>query len=236
MMNEPDKDMKTSSAAENSPSAPSTAKAGNIPSEKAEKVTAEERPEDEKPEAKEPAEESSDTEEAKQARASETVEAVGKTAKAAGEAAVQAIGAVGKTAGELGGRIAKSARRYETPIAAGDLGEQRHVRLAHLTYLLYALGPLTAVSSLFGLVLSYLRLREESGINTPLRSHFRWLIRTFWLGASAIVLSAILTWLLGNVVGAIAFIAALVWYVYRVAKGWLALYDGKQISQPQALL
>lgn len=176
---------------------------------------------------------SASSEEAQQASGTSTVENVAATAQAAGDAALKAIDVVSKTASELGGNIIQTTQRYETETAAGKLADERHMRLAHLTYLLFALGPVTGVSSLFGLVISYLRLRETDITGTLLESHFRWLIRTFWLGVGAILVSAILAGLLGPVIGSLALLATLVWYVYRVAKGWLALYDEKQISNPR---
>jgi uncharacterized membrane protein len=179
---------------------------------------------------------SASSREAEQANNTSSVESVAATAQAAGDVALKAIGAVGKTASELGGNVIQTAQRYETQTAAGKLADESHMRLAHLTYLLFALGPVTGVSSLFGLVISYLRLREADIAGTLLESHFRWLIRTFWLGVGAILGSAILAGVLGPVIGGLAFLATLVWYVYRVAKGWLALYDEKQISDPRTWL
>lgn len=106
--------------------------------------------------------------------------------------------------------------------AAGDL------RLRQLTVLVYGLQ---AVSLLFGLTLvagvivNYLKRSEVAG--TWLESHFDWQIRTFWwtmlwgmLGlASAII-----------VVGIFILIATAIWFVYRVAKGWTTLNDGKPIA------
>lgn len=203
-------------------------------------TTLEEQSKEDQPAAKETDDKaegtSASSEEAEQASGTSPVESVAATAQAAGDAALKAIGAVGKTASELGGNIIQTAQRYETGTAAGKVADESHMRLAHLTYLLFALGPVTAVSSLFGLVISYLRLREADIAGTLLESHFRWLIRTFWLGVGAILVSVILAGLLGPVIGGLAILATLVWYVYRVAKGWLALYDEKQISDPRTWL
>ncbi|MGB2931866.1 MAG: hypothetical protein WBB88_05860, partial [Methyloceanibacter sp.] len=70
---------------------------------------------------------------------------------------------------------------------------------------------------------------------TVLRSHFRWLIRTFWLAAGSVLIAAILAWVFGSFVGGVVLLVALVWFSYRLIKGWLSLYDGMMIAQPNAL-
>jgi hypothetical protein len=66
---------------------------------------------------------------------------------------------------------------------------------------------------------------------TFLESHFRWQIRTFWF---AFLWVAAAFFLFVTIVG-IAFawlIVAItgVWVLYRIARGWLALNDGREIQ------
>ena len=119
------------------------------------------------------------------------------------------------------------------------------VTYTHLIYALHALsvligitGPATIVGSfVFGLpsiivvVMNYARRSDAAG--TWLGSHFTWQIQTFWRALIAIViagvLSAPLVLLLG--LGILTFYLALVgvgiWVIYRVARGWLALREGR---------
>ena len=78
--------------------------------------------------------------------------------------------------------------------------------------------------SIVAVILNYVKRSEVRG--TWLESHFRWQIRTFWFGALWVGLCALfviftlgfgllLVWL---PVGILA-----LWFIYRIARGWLAL-------------
>ena len=114
------------------------------------------------------------------------------------------------------------------------------ITLTHVIYALHAISLvagiittatvvgafLTGWPSLAAVVLNYVKRSETGG--TWLESHFRWQIRTFWFGllwAALCVLLVVLTlgvaivivWLPLGVVG--------LWFIYRIARGWLALVD-----------
>jgi uncharacterized membrane protein len=114
------------------------------------------------------------------------------------------------------------------------------VTVTHLMYALHALSLLIGVTtaativgafvfgvpSIIAVVINYVKRREVR--RTFLESHFRWQIRTFWF---ALVWCVIGTLLFATFVGiplALAvFLAAGVWAIYRIARGWLALRDRK---------
>lgn len=122
------------------------------------------------------------------------------------------------------------------------------VTYTHVIYALHALsvligitGPATIVGSfIFGIpsiiavIMNYARRSEVAG--SHLESHFAWQIRTFWTAALwmlvAGIVSAPLILLLG--LGIVTFFLAAVivglWVVYRVARGWLALRDGRRVA------
>jgi uncharacterized membrane protein len=114
------------------------------------------------------------------------------------------------------------------------------VTLAHVIYALHAvslvIGIVTAATvvaafltgwpSIIAVILNYVKRSEARG--TWLDSHFRWQIRTFWFGllwvalcVAFIVLTLgvglIIAWLPLGVVG--------LWFIYRIAAGWLRLKD-----------
>jgi uncharacterized membrane protein len=108
----------------------------------------------------------------------------------------------------------------------------------HSLSVLIALGGRHAVAlrfafglpSIVAVVMNYARRAEVHG--TWLESHFRWQIRTFWYAwvwiivvslvgfTLAIVLIGIPIWIVG--VAAIG-----IWVIYRIARGWLTLRDGR---------
>lgn len=121
------------------------------------------------------------------------------------------------------------------------------VTYTHIIYALHALsvligitGPATVIGSfIFGLpsiiavIMNYVRRSEAAG--THLESHFAWQIRTFWAALLWIVIAGlisaplILLFGLGILTFYVAAIAIGLWVVYRVARGWLALRDGRSI-------
>ncbi|MCU0810303.1 MAG: hypothetical protein MUE59_04570 [Thiobacillaceae bacterium] len=95
----------------------------------------------------------------------------------------------------------------------------------HVTYALYALSLFSGVTAIVAVVLNYIKRDDARG--TWLESHFSWQIRTFWwclLWAVIGGLTAII--LIGWVILGVAFI----WFIYRIAKGWLSLNDNKPMA------
>ncbi|OGA06716.1 MAG: hypothetical protein A3H33_01595 [Betaproteobacteria bacterium RIFCSPLOWO2_02_FULL_65_20] len=121
------------------------------------------------------------------------------------------------------------------------------VAWTHVIYGLHALAVLIGVTSaatvvgafvfslpsIVAVVLSYLKRGEAAG--TFLESHYRWLIRTFWFavlwGAIAIVVTlALVLTLVGILVAWLPVLVVGVWLIYRIARGWLTLKDGKALA------
>jgi uncharacterized membrane protein len=97
--------------------------------------------------------------------------------------------------------------------------------LTHVAYGLFALGFVTGgmlgVATLAGVVLIYIKRADAAG--TFYAAHFDWLLRTFWWSVLWLVLSGIATVVY---LGWLGMVATLVWALYRMIKGWLALMEG----------
>ena len=82
------------------------------------------------------------------------------------------------------------------------------------------------VPSIIAVVINYLKREEARG--TFLASHFRWQIRTFWFALLWFVIGALLfATFIGVPLALVVFFADGVWAIYRIARGWLALRNGK---------
>ena len=114
------------------------------------------------------------------------------------------------------------------------------VTIAQVIYGLHALGIFIGLTSaitivgafVFGfpsiiaVILNYVYRHGTRG--TYLESHFRWQIRTFWFAALWIMIGVMLfVTLIGIPLAWIICIAAGVWVIYRVARGWLTLQNRK---------
>jgi uncharacterized membrane protein len=126
--------------------------------------------------------------------------------------------------------------------AASAVPDEGLIAWTHVIYGLHAASVLIGITSaafivtafVFGVpsivavILNYAKRAAARG--TFLESHFGWQIRTFWF---TLLWCAIGGLLFATVVGALVaipmFLAVGLWVVYRVARGWLALKDGKPI-------
>ena len=114
------------------------------------------------------------------------------------------------------------------------------VTLTHVIYALHAaslaIGIVGAASivgaflfgvpSILAVVLNYVRRSDVRG--SYLESHFRWQIRTFWFAflwaaVGGIVMATVVLFFVAFAIWAV--VGA--WVIYRVARGWLTLRDGR---------
>jgi uncharacterized membrane protein len=119
----------------------------------------------------------------------------------------------------------------------------------HWIYGLYALSVLLALAgahtvalrfafglpSIVAVILNYARRSEVRG--SWLESHFRWQIHTFWYSwLWIIVISVVAVPLLIVLVGVVIEVLGLaiigIWVIYRIARGWLALKEGRAMPVP----
>ncbi len=118
------------------------------------------------------------------------------------------------------------------------------VTLTHVIYGLHAFSALTGLlgaafivtafltgwPSIIAVVLNYAKRGETQG--TYLASHFRWQIRTFWFALLWVVVAVLagLT-VVGLPLAWIVALAAGLWVLYRIARGWLRLVSGKGMPE-----
>ena len=121
------------------------------------------------------------------------------------------------------------------------------INLTHVIYALHTVSLLTGIigaatvvgafltgwPSIIAVILNYVKRSEAGG--TWLESHFRWQIRTFWYGLLWVALCLLfvvatlgigifIAWLPLGVVG--------LWFIYRIARGWLRLLDRRPMYEP----
>ena len=113
-----------------------------------------------------------------------------------------------------------------------------------IIYLLHSLSILTGLlgaatvigmflfgwPSLVAVVLNYVKRGDARG--TWLESHFRWQIRTFWFGllwVSLCALFIVLTLGIGIIVAWLPLGLVALWFIYRIARGWMALNDRRPL-------
>ena len=110
---------------------------------------------------------------------------------------------------------------YDTPPPpTSPLADER--QMAVIIYILF-LAPLGGVTHVIGLILAYVA-RE----NAPfwLKSHYTYLIRTFWMGLLYFLAAGVLCALL---IGFALLPLVFLWFVVRCAVGLMRLFRGEAI-------
>ena len=97
---------------------------------------------------------------------------------------------------------------------------------AKIIYVLYLLSLALGVTSLVGVVMAYVNVGDAP---EPLRTHYRFQIRTFWIGLLYSFVGAILLIALG--VGVLLWVFVAVWLVVRCVKGLKYLDRGEPLTQ-----
>ena len=91
-------------------------------------------------------------------------------------------------------------------------------------YILQALYFIMVITPVIGVVINYVKYEDVRG--SWLESHFRWQKSTFWYGLLWTVLGVIS---LPIMIGYLVLASVTVWLVYRIARGWICLVDGKEM-------
>jgi uncharacterized membrane protein len=122
-----------------------------------------------------------------------------------------------------------------------DRGTEGERALLLVTYILHGLC-FTLITTLAAVIINYVKIRETQ--SAFIRSHHRWLLRTFWWGLLGLALcglmffSAFFSLFLGPGalgafgLGPIAFIALGVWWLYRVIYGAIHFFEGRPMPVP----
>ena len=97
-------------------------------------------------------------------------------------------------------------------------------KYAFAVYILQALYFVVLITPLVGVVINYVKSDEIRG--SWLESHFRWQKSTFWYGLFWSILGLISTPIL---IGYAVLAGVQIWLIYRIARGWICLVDGKEM-------
>jgi len=94
------------------------------------------------------------------------------------------------------------------------------------------IAPFFGVLGIVAVIIAYVRRSEAAG--TWLASHYRWLIRTFWFSLLWAMVGGLILITLGLILIGIPiafgiWIAATIWVIYRLVRGYVLFKDSKAI-------
>jgi uncharacterized membrane protein len=102
--------------------------------------------------------------------------------------------------------------------------------LAVVVYLLYCGGYFTGISALIGVIIAHLKVDDTDPV---LRSHYRFQIRTFWIGLLYLAIGFPLCLVL---IGFPILAWWFIWSLIRIVKGILLATEHKPIVNPGSWL
>ena len=104
-------------------------------------------------------------------------------------------------------------------------------QLAMIVYVLYLVGYVTALGTwIIGVIIAHVQIGNADPV---LASHYRFQIRTFWIGLIYFVIGCILAFVL---VGFLVLAWLLIWSLVRNIKGLLLLNENRPIRDPGSWL
>lgn len=102
--------------------------------------------------------------------------------------------------------------------------------LATVVYVLYLLGFAAGITAIAGVLVAHFKISDA---NELYRSHFRYQIRTFWIGLLYFGIG-IITYVI--LIGYLILFLAGLWYLIRCIKGLVRLTSFKPIEEPMTWL
>lgn len=114
------------------------------------------------------------------------------------------------------------------PIASGNTALSTEQLKSFKTFTMiiygaYALGlVMGGLPTIIGLIMAYVKRGQYVG--TIYGQHLGFLIRTFWYGVLWALVGAVLTLVY---IGFAVLTVVGIWYIYRIVRGFLYMYDGK---------
>lgn len=95
---------------------------------------------------------------------------------------------------------------------------------AKVVYILYLVSLVLPITAIVGVVLAYINIDDAPDW---LESHYRFQIRTFWVGALYMIVGVALSFI---VIGYVVLLFCLIWLIVRCAKG--LKYLGQSVPHP----
>jgi len=98
--------------------------------------------------------------------------------------------------------------------------------LTMVIYGLYGAAVFFGITAVVAVIMNYVKRAEIKG--TLFESHFTWQIRTFWWGLAWTIVGFLTSFIF---IGWLVLMAVLVWYIYRVVRGFLRLNDNRPMYE-----
>lgn len=109
----------------------------------------------------------------------------------------------------------------------GDHGNEGERNVVIIAYILHACAVFTGLTAIVGVIINHLKVNDTD--SAFIRSHHRWMLRTFWWGLLWSLICGVLTLIF---IGLIGYAILAVWWIYRIVRGLLAFAERRQLPLP----
>ncbi len=116
------------------------------------------------------------------------------------------------------------------PSSNSDQEDPATRKIAYLIYVLYLCSVLLPILPIVGVIFGYI---FENDAKAYLKSHYHYIIRSFWIGILYFLLA---TTSLIIVIGIVLVPLCLIWWLIRTAKGLKSLMRNEPIVRPETWL
>ena len=99
-------------------------------------------------------------------------------------------------------------------------------QLALIVYILYLAAYVVGITAVIGVIIAHIQVGTAEPM---LASHYRFQIRTFWIGVLYLMVGFVLVWVL---IGFLVLLWWFIWSLVRNIKGILALNENRPIADP----
>jgi len=111
-----------------------------------------------------------------------------------------------------------------------DTKQQEDITLPLVVYVLYLASLLVGVTVIIGLVVAY---KQQDKAPVWIQSHYRYLIRTFWIGLVIALIGLATLW---SALGYVILLIASFWFMLRCMMGVYRLSKREPIRNPDTWL
>jgi len=102
-----------------------------------------------------------------------------------------------------------------------------NTQLALIVYILYLVAYVVGITAVIGVIIAHVQVGATA--DPMLASHYRFQIRTFWIGVLYLVVGVILAFVL---IGFLVLLWWFIWSLIRTIKGLLLLNENRPIRDP----
>ncbi len=111
-----------------------------------------------------------------------------------------------------------------------EMKQQDDITVPLIVYVLYLTGLFVGVTVIIGLVVAYM---QQKTAPEWMKSHYRYLIRTFWAGLVLSIIGFATMWLL---VGYLILMITMFWFIFRCVMGLIRLQKREAVKHPDSWL